>query len=105
RPSVIVDFANRSGLDEEEFATSGDFVPNHDAIAKALATGKQVFVLTRWKHLHWPTLPKMHLIAINNDYRLLSNRPAPAGYHYEHIAPRQRQRELSPACKNLAPDC
>lgn len=105
RPSVIVDFANRSGLDEEEYENSGDFVDNHDAIKKALATGKQVFVLTRWKHLHWPTLPKMHLIAINNDYRLLSNQPAPAGYHYEHIAPRKRQRELSPACKALEPDC
>src|SRR5690606_11728007 len=45
RPSVIVDFANRSGLDEEEYETSGDFVDNHDAIANALATGKQVFVL------------------------------------------------------------
>ncbi len=105
RPSIIVDFANRSGLDEEEYETSGDFVDNHDAIAKALTTGKQVFVLTRWKHIHWPTLPKMHLIAINNDYRLLSNRPAPQGYHYEFIAPRKRQRELSPACKALAPDC
>lgn len=105
RPSVIVDFANRSGLDEEEYETSGDFVPNHDAIAKALTKHKQIFVLTRWKHVHWPTLPKMYTIAINNDYRLLSNRPAPAGYHYEFIAPRKRHRELSPACKALAPDC
>ncbi len=105
RPSIVVDFVNTSGLDEEEFATSGHFVKDHAALRKIMAGPQRAYVLMRWKHRHWPTLPKLYTIAINNDYRLLSNRPAPSGFQYEFIAPHKRQRKLSPACQNLSPDC
>jgi 4-amino-4-deoxy-L-arabinose transferase-like glycosyltransferase len=107
RPSIVLDFVNTSGLDDEEFATSGNFVKDQTLIKKLAAGKERIFVLTRWKHAHWPSLdtPTLHVIARNNDYRLLSNRPAPAGFHYDFVAPRKRHRKLSPACQNLSPDC
>jgi 4-amino-4-deoxy-L-arabinose transferase-like glycosyltransferase len=107
RPSTVVDFVNTSGLDDEEFKASGHFVKDQTLIKKLASSQERIFVLTRWKHAHWPALdtPALRVIARNNDYRLLSNRPAPAGFHYDFTAPRKRHRTLSPACQNLAPDC
>jgi hypothetical protein len=47
----------------------------------------------------------LYSIGINTDYRLLSNRPAPAGFHYDFIAPRKRKRKLPPECQSLSPMC
>jgi 4-amino-4-deoxy-L-arabinose transferase-like glycosyltransferase len=105
RPSYVVDFVNTSGLDDEEFATSGHFTKDHAALEKLLSGQERVFVITRWKHRHWPTIPQLYSIGINTDYRLLSNRPAPAGFHYDFIAPRKRKRKLPPECQSLSPMC
>lgn len=104
-PSTIVDFVNTSGLDEGQFQSSLLFRKDHAVIQKLFKTRRRVFVLTRWKHARWRTLPKLFVIGGNNDFRLLSNRPAPPGFRYDFIAPRKRNRKLPPACLNFSPDC
>jgi hypothetical protein len=47
--------------------------------------------------MKWQTMPEklpanVYLIAANNDYRLLSNRPAPPNFQFHFIAPRKLER-------------
>jgi 4-amino-4-deoxy-L-arabinose transferase-like glycosyltransferase len=104
-----IDVANRSGWDEKLFASSPQFPSDHtvlkEMIAAANRSGNRVYVLTRWKYAHWPVLKGLQVIGMNNDYRLLSNGPAPAGFVFEAIAPKMRKRPLSDECKALSPLC
>ena len=104
-PSTIVDFVNTSGLEEGEFKTSRFFPRDQKVLRDLFASPHRIYILVRWKHAHWPTIPAHHLIAANNDYRLLSNRPAPKGFAFDFVAPGKRNRVLSPACQALSPEC
>ena len=104
-PSTIVDFVNTSGLDEDKFNASPLFPKDHKALERLFQGPHQIYVLVRWKHAHWYSLPKSYVVGRNNDYRLLSNRPAPAGFQYEFVAPKKRERVLSPACRDFKPEC
>lgn len=104
-PSTIVDFVNTSGLDEERFNSSPFFPKDHKVLQTLFQSPHRVYVLARWKHAHWPTLPPHYVVAANNDYRLLSNRSAPQGFSFDFVAPAKRHRVLSPACKALSPEC
>jgi 4-amino-4-deoxy-L-arabinose transferase-like glycosyltransferase len=109
RPLAMIEVENRSGWDEDEFRDSPRFPADRHAMKKILQDAakhrQRVFVLAKWKFAHFPMLAGLHVIAISNDYRLLSNQPAPQGFSYEFIAPLKRQRELSPACKALDVAC
>jgi hypothetical protein len=109
RPLTVIEVDNRSGWDDKAFRTSPQFPANRETIRRILhdaaKTNRRVFVLAKWKYAKFPALAKLHIIATNNDYRLLSNRPEPPGFSYEFIAPRLRQRELSPGCKAFSADC
>lgn len=109
RPVTTVDVENRSGWDEETRIASPYFPKEHEVLQHLLQEtnqkGARLYVLVKWKHAHWPTIPKLYTIAQTNDYRLLSNKPAPPGFILEKIAPRQRNRPLSPECKVLSPRC
>ena len=104
-PSTVIDFVNTSGLEESRFHTSSLFPKNQQVLREFFQKPHRVYVLVRWKHAHWSSLPPHFEIAANNDYRLLCNRPAPRGFSYEFIAPAKRNRVLSDACKNFSPDC
>ena len=104
-PSTIIDFVNTSGLDEAKFNASSFFPKEHEVLKSLFKNPHHTYVLVRWKHRHWPALSQFKTIARNNDFYLLSNRPAPAGFHYDYITSAKRARKLSPACRNLQPDC
>lgn len=110
RPVVVIDVENRSGLAPEIFDASPNFPQDlavgARAIERANARHTRVFILVKWKHAHWPQLNNTVLIARNNDYDLLSNVSAPAGFSYNFVAPSKRgPRRLSPDCQALSPRC
>ena len=104
-PSTVIDFVNTSGLKESRFHTSSLFPKDQQVLREFFQKPHRVYVLVRWKHAHWASLPPHFVVAANNDYRLLCNRPAPRGFSYEFVAPAKRRRVLSDACKNFSPDC
>jgi 4-amino-4-deoxy-L-arabinose transferase-like glycosyltransferase len=110
RPIVIVDVENRSGLAQKAFDASPYFPQNLAVVTKAIeranARNTRVYILVKWKYAHWPQLKNVARIARNNDYFLLSNRSAPAGFSYDFVAPSKRgPRRLSPECQALSPQC
>jgi hypothetical protein len=109
RPVRFVDVENRSGWDEKAFQSSPLFPHDpaltHRLIHEANANGRRIFVLAKWKHAHFPAVKGMKVIAAINDYRLLSNQPAPEGFEHHYLSPKKRERELSPECKALSPLC
>jgi 4-amino-4-deoxy-L-arabinose transferase-like glycosyltransferase len=94
RPVEIVDFTNNSGLEETTLRQSKYFPPHDDQLLDRLQRSSQrVYVLLKWGDNMPQQFPQgFHLVAASNDYYLISNRPAPAGFRYEFIAPRKRER-------------
>ena len=86
RPVPVFNFINNSGLDETH--------PNYRALfrpADLRLSSNRAFVLVKWDddrsaYRDW------RIIARNNDFRLLSNRPAPPGFAFDFTAPRKRLR-------------
>lgn len=109
RPLQFINVENRSGWDDETFDNSPLFVQEHSAIQQALTQARKqkgrVFILTKWKHRHFPAVKAIPQIAQTNDYRILTNQPMATDFNFEAIAPRKRARELSPECKALSPLC
>lgn len=81
---------NTSGYNAKEYENSPLFPPAYSAINGILDTKDQVVVLVRWKLVHTPALQKLHYWGGNNDFALLSNKPAPDGLPIEYIAPAKR---------------
>jgi 4-amino-4-deoxy-L-arabinose transferase-like glycosyltransferase len=93
RPVEIVDFENNSGLDDAVIARSKYFLPVSDGLlAEILRSPQRTYVLIKWNGMPKTLLQPSYVIGVNNDYRLISNRPAPEGYAFEKVAPKKRER-------------
>ena len=93
RPITVINYPNSSGLDESELRSSMFFWldPKHDkSVHNFLADTRRVYVLTRTRNLPLFPARKTFVLGRNNDYVLLSNRPAPPGFHYNFVAPRKQ---------------
>jgi 4-amino-4-deoxy-L-arabinose transferase-like glycosyltransferase len=92
RDIPIYEFVNNSGLDEEH--------PNFKRLYRDEKEFQEIwewpertFVLIRRKHGSEINIPaNWSTVAINNDYELLSNRPAPDGFSFDYVAPGKRIR-------------
>jgi len=92
RPIMVINYPNTSGLDEAELRSSMLYWPDAKALRNFLADKRRAFVLTRSRNV--PSLPaRVYPVAYNNDYTLVSNQPAPPGFHYDFRAPRQRSND------------
>ncbi|MDQ3814874.1 MAG: hypothetical protein M3347_13100, partial [Armatimonadota bacterium] len=93
RPVFVLNFKNTSGLDEEALARSPYFASaDSKTLAQLMAGPQRVFVLFRRQpsDLHIPD--DAYVLARNNDNRIISNRPPPAGFHFDFTAPGRRYR-------------
>jgi len=93
RPVTVIDQPNTSGYNQHEFDTSPLFAKPLSAVYTMPAQKNRVFVLVKWREFP-PGLRQLplHYWAGNNDYALLSNRPAPAGWPIEFISPGKRSK-------------
>jgi 4-amino-4-deoxy-L-arabinose transferase-like glycosyltransferase len=91
RAVPVYEFVNNSGLDEQHPNYVRMFPPaTHIATLKR--GPQRIFALMRWNHGDTEHFVGWNLIARNNDFRLFSNRPAPAGFSYDFTAPGKRDR-------------
>jgi 4-amino-4-deoxy-L-arabinose transferase-like glycosyltransferase len=96
RPIPIYNFRNNSGLDETD-ASFKQIYRTEAAFKEVWTWPERTFVLMRWNHQSKLEIPKpWRVIAQNNDYRLISNRPAPAGFQFDFTAPKKRNRIQPP---------
>ncbi|HVF10870.1 MAG TPA: glycosyltransferase family 39 protein [Abditibacteriaceae bacterium] len=89
RPITVIDYPNTSGLDENELRSSPFYWTDAPALYNFLAGEERVFVLVRSQKAPAVFPTPVYPLAYNNDYTLLSNRPAPPGFHYDFRAPRK----------------
>ena len=91
RPLLIGDFINTSGLDDAAIARSPYFISTDGLLERLARDSKRAFVLIRVNNPDLKTLPSgLQIIARSNDYRILSNRPAPPGFSFDYVAPRKQ---------------
>ncbi len=91
RPLLIADFKNTSGLDEAAIARSPYFIKTDGLLERLARDPKRAFVLIRVNNPDLKNLPAgLQIIGRSNDYRLLSNRPAPQGFTFDFVAPRKQ---------------
>lgn len=97
RPSILVDFSNNAGLDDAAIRNSPLFISRtQGSLQNLLAAKERIFILLKIKRendMKWPA--QAHIVASNNDYLLLSNRPTPAGFYFDYVAPARRKIMLS----------
>jgi 4-amino-4-deoxy-L-arabinose transferase-like glycosyltransferase len=82
RPVEIVDFANKSGLDDEALRHSPLFLPKSVTTTELLRRPQRVFILLPRK-ANIPLPPAAYLIARNTQCDLVSNRPRPQGFEVD----------------------
>ncbi|HVF85490.1 MAG TPA: glycosyltransferase family 39 protein [Abditibacteriaceae bacterium] len=118
RPVVTIGFRNSSGLSNEEIRRSPLFwlsepevEPNApqspaqqrksaQALARVLDSAGRAFILVRRRE-YAATMANVRpllrtqtfVIGRTNDYLILSNRPAPQGYSFEYVTPKNRDKE------------
>ena len=118
RPIVVIGFDNSSGLSDDELRhsslfptleTAPDKAPDNSqkrlearVMANFLNAPARVFVLLKrrefayfMKHARAALKTPTFVIARNNDFLILSNRPTPAGYDFQRVAPKALNREIA----------
>ena len=91
RPILMADFKNTSGLEDAAIARSPYFISTDGLLERLARDPKRAFVLIRVNNPDLKNLPSgLHIIARSNDYRILSNRPAPSGFSFDYVAPRKQ---------------
>jgi len=90
RPVTVIHQENTSGYNAQEYQQSPLFLEKYSSIETVLKTSKPVLVLVRWKMANTLALRSLNYWGGNNDFALLSNRPAPKGWPIEYIAPAKR---------------
>jgi len=93
RPVTVIGQPNTSGYNQQEYDTSPLFSTDVSAINDLPTKKERVFLLVKW-HEFPPRLRELplHYWAGNNDYALLSNRPAPQEWPIEFISPGKRSK-------------
>lgn len=94
RPVTVIHQENTSGYNEREYQQSPLFLQKYSAIDTVLNTSKPIVVLVRWQMANIIALRSLHYWGGNNDFALLSNRPAPNGWPLEYIAPGKRNKAI-----------
>jgi 4-amino-4-deoxy-L-arabinose transferase-like glycosyltransferase len=96
RPVTVIHQENTSGYNAREYQQSSLFLEKYSDIDTVLNTPNPVVVLVRWKMANIVALRSLHYWGGNNDFALLSNRPAPNGWPLEYIAPGKRDKANFP---------
>ena len=104
RPIYFVNFNNTSGLEEKALNASPFFpeMNKKDSIGHNLDLSRffkgdaPVFVMLRWRRDDYTVPPGTHTWARNNDYKIVSNRPRPANFHFDYTAPHKALLDTKP---------
>jgi len=96
RPIPIVDFFNSSGLDEATIARSKYFWKGEEhPTSIVLKRPERVFLLLRWNDPDLRTkIRGFHRVGTNNDFVIVSNRPAPPEFSFDLMAPRKLEERI-----------
>ncbi len=98
RPVMLPNFNNTSGLNAVALAKSPFFPRNqsHD-LTWLFQRRERIFILTRWRRKDYRVPPGAFTWARNNDFKLLSNRPAPRDFRYDFTAPKKARLDTDPS--------
>ena len=107
RPVYFVNFVNTSGLEEKALKASPlfpeiksgnehNFQQTDLDLSRFFAESEPVFVMLRWRRNDYQVPPGTYTWARNNDYKIVSNRPRPANFHFDYTAPAKAALDTNP---------